>query len=431
MAGPGIRYQNLAAQMQRVAKVTLGIYSADSASKVAGTNKPEIQSVKTTGNSYKALFNQHDIIFAQWLSGEMLRYAKSTGKIVIIDLYAPVPIEYLASLGFSGKPVDARQDLEYSGVLETYKQYLSLADYCVCSNERQRDFWLGFITSANILTPTNFPAHAKMENLALCPMGISSHYPTKRSTTLKLREQLGLKKTDFVLLWTGGIWDWFDAQVIIKAVHSLSNPDIKLVFLGTKHPNTAAYTEEMSESQAARALAEKLKVTDKTVFFLDGWVDYDQRASYLMDADVAIHADKESLETRLSHRTRVLDNLWAGLPTICNRGDYLAQVLEERGLGMVVADRRTDSFAAAIKQAYGDPKALAAIKANIERARGDFTWEALTKDLLNFIEHCQPGQVTGASDQPATAAPAAISSSQRVKRRVKNAIKVLIGRIDV
>jgi glycosyltransferase involved in cell wall biosynthesis len=422
MAGPGIRYQNLADQIAKVATVTLGVFYSSKQAPV----QADIQPVKSFGDSYKPIFDKHDVIFAQWVSNEMLRYAHETGKIIIIDLYAPVPIEYLASLEFASKKIAPAKELEFTGLLETYKQYLTLGDYFVCSNDRQRDFWLGFMTSANIFTPTNYGSLVGAEKIGLCPMGIPSTPPSAKK--LELRKRAGLAKDDFVLLWTGGIWDWFDAKVVIEAVKLLDNPKIKLVFMGTKHPNTKIYKEEMSESTAARKLAQDLNLTNKTVFFLDGWVDYKDRANYLMDTNAAIYADKLSVETRFSHRTRVLDHIWAELPTICSKGDYLSDLLSDKGMCLAV-ERTPKSFAAGIKKAYDEPGLLSEIKSNISDQRHLFTWDELSTELSDFIKNCEPRKSNKA---PGLSLPARPTSYRAlIPHRVKNSIKVLIGRIDV
>jgi glycosyltransferase involved in cell wall biosynthesis len=424
MAGPGIRYQNLAKQIEKVATVTLGMfYNSQGVPSVPG-----VQPVKTVGDDYKTLFDKHDVLFAQWMSNEMLRYAHDTGKVIIFDLYAPVPIEYLASLEFASDKVSAEKDIIFEGILENYKQYLTLGDYFVCSNDRQRDFWLGFMTSLNIIRPTNFKEFIKKNRIGLCPMGISSVPPSAKN--LKLRNRAGLQKDDFVLLWTGGIWDWFDAQIVIKAVNELKNPKLKLVFMGTQHPNTKVYKKEMPESLAARKLSQDLKLTGKSVFFLDGWVDYEDRASYLLDADVAIYADKESTETRFSHRTRVLDHIWASLPTICSEGDYLSEELKKRNMAITVTKRSPSEFAKAINTAVEQPELLSAIRTNIARQAPDFTWDTLCSELLAFIKTCEPKPIR--TELTAEGLPSRpINYRAVMTRRIKNSIKVLLGMIDV
>lgn len=418
MAGPGIRYKNLAAQISKVAEVQLAVFS----------NTPsasgEAISVGVRSGDFESIFDQYDVVFAQWLSGDMLQYAHRTGKTIIIDLYAPVPIEYLASLGFSNKRLSGENDAEFSGILETYKQYLAYGDLFTCSNERQMDFWTGFMTSTNVIRPSNFLEKSQLQRIILCPMGISDTKATARK--LKLRTQLKLGKDDFVLLWTGGIWDWFDAQLVIKAINRLNNPKVKLVFMGMQHPNSNI--SEMSESKSARKLSDKLGLTGKSVFFIDGWIEYEDRTSYLLDADAAIYADKESLETRFSHRTRVLDHIWAGIPTICSSGDYLADLIEKEGFG-VTASRTPRAFSQSIRALLENPKKVAEIKDNIRDKRAKYTWDVLSGDLLSFIESSEPNQLVNTAE-PSITSPTS-SRTRRMARRTINSLRVLLGRADV
>jgi glycosyltransferase involved in cell wall biosynthesis len=416
MAGPGIRYQNIATQLKKVSNVTLAVYANDESSK-SGSGLTEISK---SDDSYQKIFDAHDVVFAQWLRIDMLNYAKAQGKIVIIDLYAPVPIEYLASLEFSSQKATSQQDIEFSGVLETYNHYLSRGDFFVCSNERQRDFWVGYATSQKLIKPSNFSQKNLLAQIALCPMGISSTSPKK--STLKLREELSLESDDFVLLWTGGIWDWFDAQVVINAVKKLNDPKIKLVFLGTKHPNDI-YKEEMRESLAARDLSDKLNLTNKNVFFRDGWVPYDERAAYFLDADVAIYADRESLETRFSHRTRVLDHIWTELPTICSRGDYMAEIIERYGFGLIVDDRTPTQFAEAINKLRSDSELILKIKNNLKNKKNLFTWEQTLEPLTSYVGQLQPGQKSNLGN---SIRDHETPSRLKMRSRVKKAAKILI-----
>src|SRR6185436_16678502 len=72
---------------------------------------------------------------------------------------------------------------------------------------------------------------------------------------------------DSVLLWGGGLWDWLDPVVVIDGAARLAaqRPDVRLVFMGVRHPNA-----ELADSDAAgRALsrADELGVRDRVVFF--------------------------------------------------------------------------------------------------------------------------------------------------------------------
>lgn len=169
----------------------------------------------------------------------------------------------------------------------------------------------------------------------------------------------------------------------------IKDPKIKLVFLGTKHPN-AIYQEEMAEAVASRELAAELGLLGKSVFFLDGWIPYDERASYFLDADAAIYADKDSLETRFSHRTRVLDHFWAEIPTICSSGDYMSEIIEHKRLGIVVESRSSKDFAQAITKLKGDQKLYRQIKKSLHENRSEFSWEASLQPLVSSLKSLNP-----------------------------------------
>ncbi|MEX0748992.1 MAG: glycosyltransferase [Candidatus Saccharimonadales bacterium] len=418
MAGPGIRYQNIAKVLENDFSVTLGVFS-----KHGADNHENITAINPDSNDYREHFDDADVVFAQWLSDSMLDYAKARGVIVIFDLYAPVPVEYLANLAFAKSEPSPLQISNYESVIEMYRRYLSTGQLFVCSNERQRDFWTGYTAAMNLLDVGTFKKKSRQDNFIIGPMGIDPNIP--KSSKLMLRKKLGLKKSDFVLLWTGGIWDWFDAQIIIRAMSKLSDNSIKLVFLGTKHPNPI-YKEEMNESTLARKLASELGLTDKTVFFLDGWIPYEERGNYLLDADVAIYSDKESPETRLAHRTRVLDHFWSLLPTICPRGDFLSEKIEQKELGIVVDERSEEAFVQAIIKLHSDTAFYTKIVNNIKQERQHFTWEST---LSQLVDHLKTMNVPSLRKQIIKDSVASPRNTLPLLQRIKRAARIiLLGR---
>ena len=140
------------------------------------------------------------------------------------------------------------------------------------------------------------------------------------------------------MLWNGGLWDWLDAESVIRAVAQLSpeRPRLRLVFMGASGAAQARDAEER-----AQALARELGLLGRVVRFNDGWVPYEERGAWLLQADCAVAAHRDHLETRFSHRTRLLDCLWAGLPIVCTRGDELAERIARDGLGEAVPPSRS------------------------------------------------------------------------------------------
>ena len=62
-------------------------------------------------------------------------------------------------------------------------------------------------------------------------------------------------------------------------------------------------------------LAQTLGLTGEQVFFHETWVPYADRQNWLLDADAGVTTHFEHVETTFAFRTRLLDYLWAGLPS--------------------------------------------------------------------------------------------------------------------
>src|SRR5207237_1289819 len=140
----------------------------------------------------------------------------------------------------------------------------------------------------------------------------------------------GIGEDDKVILWGGGIWEWFDPLTLIQAVDRIrqTRPEVKLFFMGVKHPNPLV--PEMEMTARAIALARELGLEGSAIFFND-WVPYEERGSYLLEADVGVSLHFDHLETRYSFRTRVLDYIWAGLPVVCTAGDAVGEMVATNG----------------------------------------------------------------------------------------------------
>ena len=179
--------------------------------------------------------------------------------------------------------------------------------------------------------------------------------------------------SDYVLLWAGSILDWQDPQTLVRAVASLAGrrDDIKLFFMGTRHPSPQI--SPMRAVEETMALARELGVLDTSVFFND-WVPYADRWRYLREADLGLSTHRNHLETRLSFRTRMLDYFWAGVPIVCTEGDVFASLVAERGLGLVVPPGDADALASAIERLIDDPDERARCRRRLLEVAEEFRW---------------------------------------------------------
>ena len=422
MAGPGIRYHFMAEYLSQNMDVTIGFFDPTYLPDDAFAHNYSVKSIDAY--SFEDDFAEFDYIIALWLSDSMMNYCNKNNKVAIFDIYAPVPVENLAVKLFSHLPITKDADYEYLESLKMYRKFLENGDLFLYSNERQRDFWMGYIFGALQITPSLYDKRPMYDRFIKAPMGIDADLKLEHKENV-LRGVIGsIDKKDTILLWTGGIWDWFDAVSLIEAMALLKKQkrtDIKLVFLGTQHPNEN--TPKMSELLKSRNKAISEGLLDDTVYFLEGWVDYTKRIDYLLEADVAVYAHKPSIETEFSHRTRVLDHILAGLPTIGTRGDYLGDVIEKDGLGVMVNPFDVASLAEVIIK-LTDPKTRAIYKKNIEKHRSEFSWASTLEPLRSYLLS-NPKKI---ERLPSVSTPLSKKYMAKVKKAIPKPIKIVLKR---
>jgi hypothetical protein len=176
-----------------------------------------------------------------------------------------------------------------------------------------------------------------------------------------------------MLLWGGGVYDWFDPVTVVRAVERVEGAH--LVFMAAGHPN--------SELPTARALGAAREAAGPRVHFHDGWVEYDRRADWLLDADAGVSAHHEHVETRFAFRTRILDYLWAGLPVLCTRGDALADEVQRADVGATLAPEDVDGWVAEMEN-LKDAERRAACGARAAELARALTWEQVSGPLAAY-----------------------------------------------
>lgn len=427
MAGPGIRYHQVATNLAKKHDVTLAVFNP---SYIKDIGETPYKAIDIHVQHFRNEFKKYDAILALWLSDEMIEFAKSQNIILIFDLYAPVPVEDLVQRVFGGN-MDTTSDYDYTQMIRNYRYFVKNGDFLLSSNLQQQDFWMGYAFDSEKITPSRQVKRSIESYFGVCPMGIS----LDEVATMKKQDFLSdrirqIKKTDYVIVWTGGIWDWFDGKTPIDAIHEVvqrGHGDIKFVFLGTKHPNDDVAA--MAETEVARERAKKLGLIDRHVFFLDGWLPYADRIYYLNRANAALYAHKPSIESRFSHRTRVLDHILMSLPTIATKGDYFSDYINTHKLGISVDPFDSIAMADAIITLKGDRNLEQQIIRNIKKTQPLFTWDHTLQPLNDFIDgpHFTPSPLV---QRTATTTKETIVSSKAARvvkhilpKRVKSVIK--------
>ncbi len=374
MAGPGIRCWEIANVLSKENDVTLAVPNDD-------PKEHSLFDVKTYKwpKELKELAGDADVIICQGLILASSPFLKDLGKVLVIDIYDP----FVLSLLEQHKGLDLERRFTECGLsLQAMRYQLEHGDYFICASEKQRDFWVGILTALGRINPQTYDSDVTLRNLVdVVPFGIPAVEPKKTEDVMK-GVMKGIDKKDKVVLWGGGIYNWFDPLSLIRAFALIKDerPDIKLVFMGVKHPNPNV--PEMAMVAEAADLAKKLGVVDKTVFFNYGWVPYEKRANYLLEADIGVSTHFDHIETRFSFRTRMLDSLWAQLPIICTRGDAISELVEDEQLGIAVAEKDIKGLADAMLKLVSDDTYYYQCKANIGKIKDRYIWETAVEPLL-------------------------------------------------
>ena len=373
MAGPAIRCWELSSHLANKYEVYL-----------VSTRSAEISSINfhtmlINKKNRDSIFKDSKAVIIQEIDDTVLYMKKKYDFDIIYDAYDPVLFETLEV----SRSVDEKKAALLSELSQaTINKNLVYADKLICASNRQLDLWIGQLCALGKINIETYKDDNDLSKvLAIVSFGISKSQPKKNSQGL--RDKFGLSTKDKVIVWGGGIWDWFDPLTLIKAMKIVvkNSPDVKLVFMGIKRPSEDI---EMTMANSAVELAKQTGLYEKNIFFNFGWVDYEDRQNYLCDSDIGISVHFDKIETRFSFRTRVLDYLWADLPIISTEGDYFSEEIFKHKLGLVVKYNDEESVASAIEKLCHSKNND--IKKRIADYKKMYTWQRQSILLADIIE---------------------------------------------
>lgn len=388
MAGPGMRAWRMAEALAAHQEVTL--YTSAGAS----IDSDLFRVFGPDDSSLDALIDTTDVVVHQ--GGSLLLAAPQllepdSQTVVVLDLYGAWIFEQQEQRRAMGRPGDEEQEGRSLALL---RQHLLRADHILCASERQRALWIGHLVALGRLTHELYDSDPTLNDLVtIVPFGLD------KATSTPIMKRIkgivpGIGTGDKVVLWGGGIHDWFDPLTAIRAMAFIAprHPEVRLLFLGTRHPNPNVPTMQMVDM--ARDLADALGLLGSSVIFNDGWVPLAERAGWFADSDVGISSHHASLETEFSFRTRMLDFFQAGLPVVVTGGDVLAQLVVDRELGAVVSDNDAHAVARALEALLYNPISHEAARRNITKVAEELAWSRTLTPFVELIERAAaaPGQ---------------------------------------
>jgi glycosyltransferase involved in cell wall biosynthesis len=380
MGGTGIRAVELARALRERVDVKL-------ASPPGGEDPDDLPVVRFAMRRPRALREPlawTDAVLAQPPWPPLARVLLRAGKRLIFDLYTPEPLEVLE--GLRDRSPLLRRVLS-TLTADRVEEALHSGHHFVCAGEKQRDLWLGSMLAERVIHPGSYDRDPTFNSLlAVAPFGIPSQPPTRAGDGPRARFP-AIGADDEIVLWNGGLWNWLDAPTAVRAAGLLAadRPRAKLVFMGGGSSGRGA--------AEARRVGTELGLVDRVVFFNDTWVPYERRADWLLEADCAVSAHVDQLETGFAFRTRLLDCLWAGLPIVCTRGDELAGRVERERLGETAPPRDEHRMAAALARVL--ERGRAAYAESLAGAAREYEWARVAEPIAGFVERPDGGPRLG------------------------------------
>jgi glycosyltransferase involved in cell wall biosynthesis len=378
MAGPAIRAWQIAEALSREHDVTL-VTDAE-----ATATSPHFAVRRVDDAGVAEIEAWCDVFVFQGFFAHSHPRLLQSDKVLVADVYDPLHLEQLEEAKTQPRTGWIQTVHVANAVLN---EQLLRGDFFVCASERQRDFWLGQLAALGRVNPAVYTDDPTLRSLIdVVPFGLPDEPPTKGRQVLK-GVVPGIGLDDEVVLWGGGIWNWFDPLSLVRAVDKLRHrrPRVRLYFLGTRHPNPEV--GDLAMAQAARAMADELGLTGSHVFFNDGWVPYEDRHEYLLEADLGVSTHLDHVETAFAFRTRVLDYLWASLPVVLTAGDALADLVEQRDLGLTVPAGDVVALEHALFSALDDADHRRHWKSNLAAVAPEYAWSRVLEPLLAFCRN--------------------------------------------
>ena len=383
MAGPGIRSYEIAKILSKKHHVVIAVQSVDDVKPFG----PEI--ILKDHDILAEYIKKCDVVIVQGFLLEQYPVLKNVRVPVVVDLYDPFIFE---GLQLDKKLPMTERTKRHNFNLKMFADQLITGDYFITANEEQRDYWIGMLAVYNRINPWTYEADKTLYNLIdVVPFGISEGKPVHKKRVLK-GVFPGIDENDRVLLWGGGIWNWFDPLTLVKTMKMIAaeRKDVKLFFMGTKRPDAP---EDIAREDShfrkmerdTRKFCKDENLLDKFVFFND-WVPFFERENYLLESDIGISLHLKTIEAEFANRTRILDYIWANLPIITTRGDPLSRIVHEKKLGVTVIPDNPEELKEAIYSLLDDNEKTQKVKENLETIAPEYYWDKTTLPLQKFCD---------------------------------------------
>lgn len=294
--------------------------------------------------------------------------------VVVLDAYVPWHLETLAR---RAGDVTAEYGRFWSE-RQRHNETLLRGDLFLCASREQRHYYTGILSALGVINPFSYDDPRVLE----VPFGTAPSTGPPPPMGSDPYRTLGIAPGDFVLLWFGGVYPWFDFTPVAAAVQTLLARDDRLHFVLVGGQNPWAL-EQPFDAAWARARDLLAGLDDSRVHLVD-WVEHEARHAWYAGATATVSLNAPGLESILSWRTRLADFVAAGLPVITNGGDAFGDLLLAEGAALRTATDGGD-LADVVIELHDRPALLMNARAALAALSERFSWGETTRCLAQRL----------------------------------------------
>ncbi len=328
-------------------------------------------------DAFAALINSFDAVLVSYTMGDPSVFIVdhiNDDVQLILDAYVPIYVEVSARNAID-MPTEMRH---YMADVHRYNHVLKRGDYFLCASASQRTFYIGVLSALGVINPRSY----RDDRIITAPFGIHN---IQSKAALNPYKKLGIKPTDFTVMWFGGLYPWFRIQELLDAILELSkHKDFKFVIVGGQNPFNSN-PDFAKQYNKTKQFAEKHKLVNRSLFFVD-WVDFNDRVNWFRNANIVVSLNQPGEENSFAWRTRVMDFVWGELAILTNGGDPLSEDLLSAKAALRLPTLSAKAINDALQKVYQDRKALDTIRKNLIALKPKYYWEHICEPIAQVIE---------------------------------------------
>ncbi len=326
--------------------------------------------------NFAQLINSYDAVVMSYCLGDPSDFVVDhiNDKVqLVLDAYVPIYVEVSAR---ESKDIDTEYRTYMADVIR-FNRVLRRGDYFLSASETQKTFYIGVLSALGIINPRSY----RQDRILVAPFGI---HDTPANATRNPYLDLGIKKSDFVALWFGGLYPWFRIEELLGTMLELSsNKSYKFVIVGGKNPFNPN-PDFFKQYEKALAFAKQHGLLGKSVYFVD-WVDFDDRINWYKHAGLVISLNQPGPESGFAWRTRVMDYVWGELAILTNGGDPLSEDLIAEKAAIRLKELHTKDLTESLKDLLKNPSKLTDIKKQVVRLKPKYYWQNIMSPVARLV----------------------------------------------